>query len=115
MTYPNDPVDQVREGMVVYGSDGEPVGDVGEVGIGLIANDDGEQLVAEERSFFRVRRGSDSDLYLPSKLVEQVSADRITLQVEHDASELSQYSTRPGAAVRAPDEPGERDLRTTLL
>ncbi len=114
MTYPNDPVDQVREGMEVYSSGGELVGVVGEIAVGSITAEAGDTTTAEERAFFQVLREQGAVLYLPGTVVESVAENRVTLRLEHDDRELDQYAARP-RTVDQPEDQGERDLTTTLL
>ncbi len=103
MSNSNDPVTQVREGMDVYGSDGEKIGEVGDVHIGIL----GEGQVtgtteSDERSYFQIKQGGvlgigGSEVYVPAELVQQVSDDRVTLNRTSDELSSGAYSEVPTA------------------
>jgi sporulation protein YlmC with PRC-barrel domain len=83
MANSNDPIVQVREDMDVYCSDGEKIGEVGDINIGTLGT--GEVTgtsVAEEQSYFQVKRGFlglGDDLYFTSDQIQAVGDDRVTL------------------------------------
>lgn len=98
MSNVNDLMNQVRDGMDVYCSDGKKLGEVGDVNIGTAAGDLTGDTVTEERSFFEVRRGFlglGDDLYIPAEVIQQVDDDRITLSCPSNAAEMEGWSTRP--------------------
>ncbi|MDP9379074.1 MAG: DUF2171 domain-containing protein [Chloroflexota bacterium] len=114
MSYPNDPMDQVLEGMEVYSADGQRLGDVGGVGVGLFKVESGGQTVAEERAYLHLRRQAEPDLYLPGTVIDHVTSERVILRLEDDPRQLELYTTGP--IPQDPEaNPGERDLTTTLL
>ena len=98
MSYANDPVDQVAEGMTVYDSDGDKLGEVGEVNIGTYVGETLGQTVAEERSFFQVKRGLfglGQDLYVPAEAVDSFTKDGIKLKFSKDEADRQGWGTRP--------------------
>ncbi len=94
MSYANDPMDQVLEGMEVYGSDGETIGEVGDISYGVEMAEGGGQLVAQERGYFRLVRPLGPDLYIPSDHIEEVTTDRVTLTHASDSPELDRLAER---------------------
>lgn len=101
MANTNDPIVQVHEDMDVYCSDGEKIGKVGDVNIGTLGS--GEVTgtsVAEEQSYFQVKRGFlglGDDLYFTADHVQQVTDDRVTLSCTSTDAE-SVASTDPPVA-----------------
>ncbi len=92
---------QVREGMDVYCSDGEKVGDVGEVSIGT-ASEVTSTTVTEEQSFLQIKRGFlglGNDLWVAAGEVQDVSEDRVTLR-------CSKYELSTVAHDEMPTTPG---------
>jgi hypothetical protein len=107
-------MDQVLEGMEVYAADGQRLGEVGEVSVGVFKSTSGDQTVAQERAYFQLRREDAPDLYLPGTVIDGVAGDRVTLQLSSDPAQLDLYTSRP--TRQDPDaDPGERDLTTTLI
>ncbi|MEJ7655081.1 MAG: PRC-barrel domain-containing protein, partial [Chloroflexia bacterium] len=81
MSYANDPMDLIVEGLGVYSADGDKLGEVGEVRIGARTGQVESQGVAEELSFFQIKRGPSGqapDLWAPSSAVADVATDRVT-------------------------------------
>ena len=113
MSYANDPMDQVLEGMAVYDADGRRLGDVRDVGFGVFRAEVGGQTVVEERAYFRLKRDAGGDLYVPGAAIESVGPDGVTLEPSGDPAELERYAAAPDP--QGPEEPGERDLTTTLV
>jgi len=99
---------QVREGMDVYCSDGEKVGDVGDVNIGT-TTEVTSTTVTEEQSFLQIKRGFlglGNDLWVAAGEVQDVSEDRVTLRCSKD--ELStiahdEMPTTPGQGGGTPE------------
>jgi sporulation protein YlmC with PRC-barrel domain len=97
MANTNDPIVQVREDMDVYCSDGEKIGEVGDITIGTTQGAVTSETIAEERSYFQVKRGFlglGDDLYFTSDQIREVGDDRVTLACASSDAE-SVASTDP--------------------
>lgn len=93
----SDVAARIREGMDVYSSDDEKLGQVGEVNIGT-TTEVSSQTTSEERSFFQVKSGMfglGSDLWLPANLVGSVDDDRVLLAVTKDEAQQQGWGERP--------------------
>lgn len=100
MSYANDPLDQVLEGMQVVDSDGKLLGVVEETTIGLEVVEGEGQLAAEERGYFRLRREGDAgDLYVPGDAIQEVASDLVALRYQSDAPELESLRHRPASGA----------------
>lgn len=100
MSYANDPMDHVMEGMDVYGSDGKKLGLVGDITIGVQADTGSSAITIEERAIIQVKRGLlglSDDLYIPGDAIAEVGGDRVTLRYPADSDELRAFTTPPGA------------------
>ena len=107
MSYANDPMDQVIEGMDVYGSDGKKLGEVGDVTIGVGASQGATASTIEERSIFQVKRGFmglGQDLYIPGDAVDSVASDRVTLRYPSDSDQLQAFTAEPSAPATGTDD-----------
>ena len=78
----HNPIGGVREGMEVFGSDGEKLGTVTEVRYGADLHEVRGVLEPEERSYFEVKTGVlglGNRLSFEAGSVREVSADRVIL------------------------------------
>ena len=103
----NELMEEVREGMEVHSSDGQKMGEVGDVNIGRRpAQPVTSETTAEERSFFEVRRGFlglGDDIWLPGEVIGQVIDDRVILRYTCDEAVQRGWDTPPippGSATR---------------
>ncbi|MDQ3855084.1 MAG: DUF2171 domain-containing protein [Chloroflexota bacterium] len=80
MSYANDPLDLLREGLDVYAPDGDRLGEVGEISVGARSGVLDGQGVTEGRSYFRLKRNSGDDVWVPSDDIAEVTNDRVTLR-----------------------------------
>lgn len=102
MSYANDPLDQVLEGMQVVGSDGNRLGVVAELTIGLEVVEGEGQLAAEERGYFRLRREGDAPpLYVPGDAIQDVAPDRVTLRYANGDDALESLRERPASGAES--------------
>ncbi len=107
MSNVNDLMTQIREDMDVYCSDGEKIGEVGDVNIGTTTGDVTGNTVSEERSFFQVRRGFlnlGNDIYILGNEIQEVSDDRVTLRCSSNDLSNVAYGERP--TTPGPDAEG---------
>jgi sporulation protein YlmC with PRC-barrel domain len=98
MSNPNQPINQVREGMDVYGSDGGKIGEVGDVNIGTASGTVTSTTTSEEQSYFRVRRGFlglGDDLWIPAEEIAEVGGDRVTIRATSDEASRRGWGTEP--------------------
>jgi sporulation protein YlmC with PRC-barrel domain len=110
----NELMERVREGMDVYSSDGEKIGEVGDVNIGtrpgqMVTS----ESVTEERSYFQVTRGFlglGDDLWLPGQAIARVSDDAVTLKYSSDEAPRRAWTSEP-VPPGADRDPGLFDLR----
>ena len=94
----NQTINQVREGMDVYGSDGEKIGEVGDVNIGTAAGSVTSTTTSEERSYFQVRRGFlglGDDLWIPAEEIAEVGGDGVTIRATADEAGRRGWNTEP--------------------
>lgn len=93
MTNINELMEQVREGMDVYGSDGEKIGEVGDVNIGTRpAQMVTSESTTEERSYFQVTKGFlglSDEMWIPAKAIAQVTEESVTLR--YTSEEVTQH------------------------
>jgi sporulation protein YlmC with PRC-barrel domain len=105
MSYANDPMDQLLEGMAVLDSDGERVGEVGDIHFAVQSDNILEQTVSEQKGYFELKRGSaGADLYIPAEGIQEVTQDSVTLSFRAAEVEGRGYDRPPG---RPADEEGE--------
>ena len=78
-------IDQIQNGWDVYGSDGEKVGDVDEVGPNYV--------LVQKGMFFT------KDLYVPTSAITDIEDDRVTLNVTKDQVESMGWDEPPMADV----------------
>jgi uncharacterized protein (TIGR02271 family) len=76
---------QIQQGWDVYGSDGQEIGDVAEVG---------PNYIVVEKGFLLPK-----DLYIPVSAIRSVSSDRVELSVPKDAVEDQNWDAAPEATV----------------
>ncbi len=99
MSNVNALMERVREGMDVYGSDREKIGEVGDVNIGTNPNAlVTSESTTEERSYFQVTRGVlglGSDRWVPGEDVVRVDEDGVTLQYPSDEVDQHGWGEEP--------------------
>lgn len=95
----NEVMAQIVEGMDVFSSDGQKLGEVGAVNIGTRPS----QMVTsesttEERSFFQVRSGFlglGEDLWVPGAAIQQVDDTQVILRYTREEANLQGWASRP--------------------
>jgi len=88
-------MDLIVEGLGVYSADGDKLG---EVRIGARTGQVESQGVAEELSFFQIKRGPSGqapDLWAPSSAVADVATDRVTLRQSTKEVEQAAWADGP--------------------
>ncbi len=94
------PFERVREGMEVYGCQGEKIGSVGDVHVGSdIAGVTGI-ADAEERSYFEVKSsplGLGKHLWFEARDIQDVGKKRVTLKYSKEEATERRRAGRPGA------------------
>ncbi len=113
MSKVNELMALVREGMDVYGSDGEKLGEVGDVNIGTSPSQMvTSQSTSEERSYFQVTKGFlglTGDMWLPGAAITQVDDGRVTLRYPSDEAGKHGWNSEPTAP-----EPGTSSGRSSF-
>ena len=101
-------ISRVREDMDVYCSDGEKVGEVGDINIGTTAEVT-STTVAEEQSFLQIKRGFlglGNDLWGAGDEVQDVSEDRVTLRCSKDELASIAHDEMPTTPGESGGNPG---------
>lgn len=90
---------QIKEGMDVYSSDGEKVGEVGDVLFGSEPQGPAGEVSEEERDYFRVKRGflglGESDFWLGGTSVASVEDNKVNLRYSKDETPTHGYNEPP--------------------
>ncbi len=95
-----NPFERVREGMEVYGCQGEKIGSVGDVHVGSDIGGATGIADAEERSYFEVKSGPlglGKHLWFEARDIQDVGKKRVTLKYTKDEAPEHARADPPGS------------------